>query len=260
MPLPILDLPLAALLVTVFVAGIARGLSGFGTGMIVAPVAGALFGPAPALAILTLIDILPTIPVTLPVMRIARWREILPVFCGLLVLYPLGIYLVIHADVMMLRWLIAAAIFACVAVLASGYRYRGPRNTVTSFGVGGMAGVLSGIAAIPGPPILAYWLASDYPAKIVRANLLTLFLISNLVSGPNIWFAGLFRADVVMIGLVSMPPYFVGLLIGWRFFGSASESAYRRITFALILLAAFLALPLFDGIFVGLAAFLQATG
>jgi uncharacterized membrane protein YfcA len=117
MMLPTLDLPLTLLLAVVFMAGIARGLSGFGSGMIVAPVAGALFGPASAIAILTIIDALPAIPVTLPAMRIARWSEVVPVFVGLLLLYPLGIYVLIHGDVATLRWFIALAIFASVACL-----------------------------------------------------------------------------------------------------------------------------------------------
>lgn len=257
MTFPEIDLPLAVLLAVVFIAGIARGLSGFGSGMIVAPVAGAIYGPPAALAIMAIIDGLPTIPVTIPAMRIARWGEVLPVFAGLFLVFPLGIYLLTRGDVTLLRWLIALAIFASVAVLMSGCRYRGPRNVVTSLGVGGVAGFLSGIASIPGPPVIAYWLASDLPVAIVRANLLTFFLIGEVVSIGNIWAAGLFTGPVVMVGLLCVPPYFAGLLIGSRFFGMASEQTYRRVTFALILLSAFLALPLFDSLFTGLAGRLR---
>ena len=255
--LPAFDLPLAVLLGVVFIAGIARGLSGFGSGMIVAPVAGAIYGPPAALAILVIIDSLPAVPVTIPAMRIARWGEVLPVFLGLFLVFPLGIYILTRGDATTLRWFIAAAIFASVAVLMTGYRYRGPRNVAVSMGVGGVAGLLSGIASIPGPPVIAYWLASDLPVAIVRANLLTFFLIGEVVSAGNIWAAGLFSRGVVMVGLICTPVYFAGLLIGWRFFGMASDRTYRRVTFALILLSAFLALPVFDGLFTGLAASLR---
>ena len=260
MTFPALDLPLTVLLAVVFIAGIARGLSGFGSGMIVAPVAGAVFSPTAALVIMVIIDSLPTVPVTIPAMRIARWNEVLPVFFGLFLLFPIGIYILIHGDITTLRWIIALAIFASVAVLMTGYRYRGPRTIATSVGVGGVAGVLSGIASIPGPPVIAYWIASDYPAAIVRANLLTFFLIGEVVSVGNIWAAGLFERDIVVVGLLCVPFYFAGLLIGSRFFGLASERTYRLVTFGLILLSAFLALPLFDNIFAGLAGYLQETG
>ena len=70
--LPVPDAALAALLATVLLAGIARGLSGFGTGMIVAPVAGALYGPQVAIVIIVIMDSLPVLPVTLPALRQAR--------------------------------------------------------------------------------------------------------------------------------------------------------------------------------------------
>lgn len=103
MTLPEFDAALFALLATVLVAGVARGLSGFGTGMIVAPVAGALYGPQGALVIIVIIDSLPTVPITLPVLRIARWREVLPVFAGLLLFFPAGIMILTRGDPFMLR-------------------------------------------------------------------------------------------------------------------------------------------------------------
>ncbi|MEP4752117.1 MAG: sulfite exporter TauE/SafE family protein, partial [Nitratireductor sp.] len=106
MPLPDFDLSLAILLGTVLVGGIARGMSGFGTGMIVVPVAAALYGPKAALVIVVLIDTLPIIPVTIPALKVARWREVLPVLAGLGLLLPVGIQILKWGDPTVLRWLI----------------------------------------------------------------------------------------------------------------------------------------------------------
>ena len=239
---------LAVFLATVLVAGLAKGLSGFGSGMILAPVAGALYGPRAALLIIVLIDSLPTVPITIPALPLARWREVLPVTAGLLLLYPAGIYILTHGDTGTLRWTISIAVLACAATLMSGYRYRGPRNAAVSLGVGGVAGILSGIASIPGPPVIAYWMASGLPAAIVRANLLTLFLLGEVISLGNIWAAGLLKAEVVMIALVAAPVYFAGLLAGARGFDRSSERTWRVATYGLIVLAAVVALPLFDGL------------
>jgi uncharacterized membrane protein YfcA len=256
--MPPFDLALTTLLATVLVAGLAKGLSGFGTGMIVAPVAGALYGPKAALVIIVIIDSLPSLPVALPATRIARWREVLPVLAGLFLLFPAGIWVLTHGDEGLLRWLICVAILACVVVLWSGWRYGGPRNTPVSLGVGGVAGVLSGIASIPGPPVIAYWMASSLPAAIVRANLLTLFLLSEFVSIGNLWLAGLFERGVVMLGLVAMPVYLAGILAGGAMFSRGSERLYRRVAFGLIVMAALLAMPAFDGAFEALARLLPA--
>lgn len=236
------------LLATIAVAGVARGMSGFGTGMIVAPVAGALYGPQWALAIIVIIDVLPTIPVTLPALRHAQWREVLPVTAGALLFFPLGLAILEAGDPVALRWLISAAILACVAVLWSGWRYAGPRNAAVSAAAGGVAGTLSGIAQIPGPPVIAYWLASGAPAVIVRANLLTFFLLGEFIAVGNLWFAGLFERGPLSIGFAAMPVYFAALLVGSRLFGLASDRTYRLVTFGLIIAAAVLALPVWGSV------------
>lgn len=254
MEFPPFDIAMAILLAVALVAGVAKGLSGFGTGMIVAPIAGALYGPKAALAIVVLIDSLPAIPVALPALRIARWREVLPVATGLFLLFPVGIWILTNGNETALRWLICLSILACVGVLWSGWRYRGPRNILTSLGVGGVAGILSGVASIPGPPVIAYWMAAGLPALIVRANLLALFLLGEFVSIGNLWLAGLFERDVVMLGIIATPAYFAGIIGGWAMFAKGGEWLYRVVTFGLIVLAAVLSLPLFDRVFEALAA------
>ncbi len=122
MPMPLFDAALAALALTVFVAGVARGLAGFGTGMIVAPIAGALYGPLAAVVIIVVIDLLPSLPVTTPALRIARWREVLPILAGMAVSVPAGVWLLSSAPELALRLGIAAVILFCAATLWRGWR------------------------------------------------------------------------------------------------------------------------------------------
>lgn len=247
--IPSFDAPFLVLLAVIFLAGIARGLSGFGTGMIVAPVAGALYGPKAALTLLVLIDILPALPVTLPAFRIARWSEVLPILIGMVVGLPLGVWILVNGDELILRWLICLTILGCVAVLWMRFTWRGPRNTGVSLGIGSFAGVLSGIASIPGPPIIAYWMTAGLPAAIVRANLLALFFLTTFVSLANISAAGIFAWDIAMRAVVASPIYFGGIILGTMAFSHGGERVYRAATFLLILLAALLALPVFDDVF-----------
>ena len=247
--MPEFDTALVLLLAAIAVAGVARGLSGFGTGMIVAPVAGALYGPKAAVVIMVIIDSLPTIPITIPAFRLALWREVLPILAGMAVFLPAGVWILANGEPTTLRWIVCIAILICAAGLWLGWRYRGPRSGATSFGVGGIAGVLSGIASIPAPPVIFYWMATDLKAAIIRANLLVLFFLSEALSIANLWVAGLFEWEVVAIGLVAIPVYFVAMLAGQRLYGFASDQTYRRITFVLIVLSAILALPLMEPLF-----------
>lgn len=243
MELPTFDISLFLLMLTVLVAGVARGLAGFGTGMIVAPVAGAIYGPKAAVVIVVIMDLLPSIPVTIPAFRIAAWREVLPVLAGMTVFVPAGVWIVSHAPELPLRLVIAAAILLCAVALWRGWRYSGPRDVPKSFGVGAVAGVLSGLAQIPGPPVLAYWLASPLSAAVIRANLLTLFFLSTFITIVTLHFSGLFTAEATAIGAVVTPVYFAGVLTGWAFYGRTSDHRYRQITLGLVVLSAVLSLP-----------------
>jgi uncharacterized membrane protein YfcA len=246
---PDLDGPFLALLATVIVAGVARGLSGFGSGMIIAPVAAAIYGPQVAVPMLAILETLPTVPVTIPALPLVRWREVLPVTIGLAVFLPAGVYVLSNSDAETVRWFICAAILVCAAVLWTGWRYRGPRGLPISFGVGGLSGLLSGIASIPGPPVIFYWMASDLSARGIRANLLAFFLLGDLLSIASFWMADLFKPIVIGIGITVMPAYFGALLVGSKLHGLASDATYRRVTFLLIVLSAILALPLIQPLF-----------
>lgn len=249
-----IDPRLIVLFVCVAVAGVARGLAGFGTGMIIVPPAAALYGPQAAIVIVVVVDTLPAVPLTLPVLRLARWREVLPVFAGLFLLVPAGVLILKASDPVALRWAISLLILALVVLLLSGWRYRGPRTPATSFAAGGLAGLLQGTASLPGPPLIVYWLGATIPAALMRANLMTLLLLGEFVSLVNLWLAGVMTREAVATGVLAAPVYFAGLLAGWLAFSRANEAVYRRVAFGLIVLAAVLALPPLDRAFSALAS------
>lgn len=234
------------LLVAVFVAGIVRGFSGFGTGMIVGPIGSALFTPKLALVILLVMDTFPTIPLVLPALKKVVWREVLPMAVGVMLVMPLGIVLLKYGDVIVLRWFFSLVIFTAVAILWSGWHYRGPRTYRISALVGGMSGFLGGVSGLSGPPPIIYWMAARTGAGLVRANLIILFSISEVISIAGYYIASIITWEGVLKGLIASPIYFVGLMIGAKLFGKASETVYRRVAFTLILMAAIISMPLFD--------------
>lgn len=235
-------------LIAVTIAGIARGFSGFGTGMIVAPIAAALFSPQIALILLVVMDSWPSMVPAIQARKKVQWGEVLPIIAGFIVALPFGIAFIKYGDPITLRWFISIIILIAVAVLWSGWQYRGPRNTPISATVGAMCGFLGGATQIPGPPAIIYWMATRTGAGIVRANILMLFLITEFISMGGYWLGGLFNWNAALKGIMASPIYFIGIIIGSRLFSLASETTYRRITFMLILCSAVLSLPLLDGV------------
>jgi uncharacterized membrane protein YfcA len=58
---------------------------------------------------------------------------------------------------------------------------------------------------------------------------------------------GVLTASVAGLAVLTGPAFGIGLWLGSRMFGLASEETFRRICYALIALAALVSLPLFDG-------------
>ena len=244
----LLDTNYQMVLIAVIIAGIARGFSGFGTGMIVAPVAAAMFSPQIALILLVVMDSWPAIVPTIISRKLVQWREVIPILCGFLVALPAGILFVKYGDTEILRWFISAVILISVVILWSGWQYSGERNFSVSTGVGALCGFLGGSTQIPGPPAIIYWMATKTGKNIVRANILMLFSITEIFSMSGYYLAGLFTWQSVQKGIIASPILFIGILIGSRLFAMASQATFTTITFLLILMSAILSLPVLDGV------------
>lgn len=243
-PLQIMLLFSAAL-----VGGLARGFSGFGGGLIFVPLASALAGPQLAPPVLLLVDGVMTLGLLPDALRRSAKREVGIVALGALFGVPAGTALLAYAPPLMLRWLISAIVFGLLIFLMSGWRYRGQPKMGLSVTTGLVAGIFGGVAQLSGPPVVAYWLGGAIPAARVRANLVTYFAVSSLISLTAYLSAGIMTLESVLLALFIGPGYGLGIFLGSRLFGLASEDTFRRICFCLITGAGIVSLPALDGFF-----------
>jgi hypothetical protein len=239
---------LAYLAVCALVAGLARGFSGFGGALIFVPLASGAVGPQVAAPVLLLIDGAGALGLVPGAYGRADRREVGTMAAGALVGVPLGGWILAHADPLNLRWTISLLTLALLALLASGWRYRGRPAAPLTVGVGVVAGLFSGIAQVGGPPIVAYWLGGGTPAATVRANFILYFFFSSFIATATYLAVGLLTLATLGLALVTGPIYVAGLSLGARLFGRADERVFRRICYALIAAAAALSLPALDGV------------
>ena len=98
---------------------------------------------------------------------------------------------------------------------------------------------------IPGPPVLIYWLGRKVVSATMRANAIVFFMFTTVISGIAFLYGGIFTAEVMAGSLALFPVYAIGIFVGSRFFGRASEATYRGIAYATILVAAVISMPVF---------------
>ncbi|WP_068313448.1 sulfite exporter TauE/SafE family protein [Polycladidibacter hongkongensis] len=228
------------------VAGLTRGFAGFGAGMIMMPLAATQVDPKIVAPTFLLLDSLVTLPMVPGAIGKCQRRSVAPAIIGAGLTVFLGVYLLAHLDQVVVRWCLSLIVLALLALIASGWRFKGEPTALPSLGVGMTAGVLGGLAQMSGPPVVSFWMSGPQPAMIIRANLITFFAFSSLFSYSAFWWYGLFSLKIFALALVAAPVYALALKVGSWAFSKASGVFYRRIAYLLILAAALTSLPIFD--------------
>lgn len=239
---------LAVLLVAAFVAGLARGFSGFGSALIFMPLASAAVGVRVASPLMLIVEMIAAAGLVPNAARIANRREVALMVAGSLVGVPLGTLFLLHVDPVAVRWMIIGLIAPLLVLMMAGWRYPGKPTAPATTVVGGIAGFFGGVAQVGGPPIVLYWLRDATAAAIIRASIILYFAISDFIIFASYLIGGLFSLRVVALALLAGPTFGIGLWLGSHMFGIASDATFRRVCYALIAIAAVLGLPLFDGL------------
>ena len=229
-------------------AGLVRGFSGFGGALIYMPLAAAIYDPKIAAVTLLLSDYFSSTPFALFQLRRCTWSEVLPIAIATALTIPLGTYLLIVLDPIVLRWTIAILVMALLAILMTGWRYHGPSTLPITATVGMVAGVGAGASQIAGPPVIFYWLSRGNNAMKLRANLMVYFLLCGSTLIVVYGWKGLFTAEMIALSLMLGAFYVAGVAGGSFFFRGASDRLYRNVAYAIIALAALVSLPVLDPI------------
>lgn len=228
------------------VAGAVRGFSGFGGGQILIPLASAALGPKAAVPLFYLCDLFTASLYGLRYLRQCRWREIAPMILGSWLLLPFGAWALRSIDPIVLRWATDILVLGTLALLISGWRYRGRPAPPLSFGVGAVAGFMGGATGISAPLVIAYWLGSKVEAGVVRSNIMVFYSLNSFYTNTIYLIQGLFVWQTAARAIVVGPMYALGLWGGARLFHGASDRFYRGVAFTIIALAALLGMPIFD--------------
>ena len=239
---------LARLAAIALIASITRGFSGFGSALIFMPLAAAVVAPRTAAALLLIIDFVSAAPLVPNAWKIAQRRTVGVMALGALVGVPTGTWALTRLDPIVTRWIIASLVFVLLALLISGWRYRGDPHPTVAAGVGGLSGFCSGLAQTGGPPIVTFWLGQPIASAVARANIVLFFGVSDIFSIVSYLASGLLTSDIARLCLIVGPIYAFGLFLGAQMFGVASETVFRRVCYSLIAVAGVLGLPLLDGI------------
>jgi uncharacterized membrane protein YfcA len=217
------------------IAGVVRGITGFGGAMVMSPPLALLLGPRLAVPVVLLLESVVAAPMLVHTRHLVHWRVIGAILAAACATVPLGALILIAADPQIIRRAIAATVAVFALVLLRGWRYAGRQRLATSVGLGAVSGAMLGATSIGGPPVILYLLAGPDPIENTRANLTLYVTVTSLVGIIMLWRHDIFDARAGWTSLWLAPAYCVGLLGGVRLFSRFSDTRFRQLTLVLLI-------------------------
>ena len=216
-------------LLTVLAGSIARGYTGFGSGLIMVPLLALLWGPIDAIIFTLTLGLIATAQMTIPAAKIANWREISPICAAAVIVTPIGTFMLVSLDGDIVKKIIAGAVLVATMVSLSGWLYRGPRGFFPSAVFGAIASLINGVGAVGGPVYVIYLISLSEKARVQRANIAILtgvmgvsVLVYTLVAGDVTW-------DIIDKILLFAIPYILGVWGGTKMFRLLPEETFKRV-------------------------------
>lgn len=233
MDFPDLNWLIAAL--AVFIAGIVRGFSGFGAGLILVPSLSLIYGPVTAVVSAMLLELVPALQLMPRALKHCHWRSVTPMVAAAMVTVPLGSMLLVVMEEQLIRVMIAVMVLLGTAILATGWRVsgKGDRRPVALV-TGAVSGVLSGAIGLGGVPVVMFYLSSAHRAEVTRSSIIMFLLVTVLVSLMTFMFHGIVSEQIVLRCLSLAPLLLAATWLGGRIFGRVSEARFRSILLLLM--------------------------
>ena len=217
------------------VAGIVRGITGFGGAMVMAPPLALLLGPKLAVPVILVLESVAAAPMLVQTRHLVHWKMIGAILLAACATVPLGVMALVAIDPTIIRRLIAITVIVFAFILLRGWRYAGRPRLATSVGLGAVSGTMLGATSIGGPPVILYLLSGPDSIETTRANLTLYVAVSSLIGAIMLWHQGVFDARAGWTSVWLAPAYYVGLLVGLRLFPRFTDTRFRQFTLFLLI-------------------------
>ena len=216
--------------------------------MIIMPVASSVLTPVGAVIFVMFTELLGPLPNLPGALRDGARRDVGRLMVGAALALPFGLWALSVVDPLVFGWTVSATVLTLLILLMSGWRYPHALSARLTVAAGALGGFMTGIAGLPGPPVIMLYMASTLPIKTVRANFLLYLLGTDLMMTLLMWLSGLMIPDIAILGLLVGVPNLIANALGARLFDPEAEQLFRRVAYIVIAASAIVGLPLWKGI------------
>lgn len=216
--------------VSIFTAAVLRGYTGFGFALAAVPLLGLFMDPTEAVPVAIGLQFAGSLLDFRAASKVCNWPSLRWLTLGAVLGSPLGTVALDTIPAPIARLVISAITLLAVYVLQRGFELPGtpsrPMTTITGF----LSGLFNGLAAMPGPPVVAYYMSQPLPRQAARASLMVFFLMTSVVAAVGLISIGLMTLHTVGLSLLGLPVMWLGTKLGELAFRRGNDKMHRQVS------------------------------
>ena len=232
--LPLSTPQLVYVLSIVFIAGVVRGLSGFGFSALCFFALAPIFSAQTIVPLMFAMEAMASLHLLPKVWRQIPWRWVIILCLGSMIGTPLGVIALQYWQSDLVRGLAGAGVLIACVALWRQWHFNAAQSLVWLIIAGTISGFVNGLASIGGLVVAVYMMSSNMPLIAMRAGLILFFLIVDIYG--LFWLNGhnLVSPNLPSLLLVMMPVLLVGNQIGYLLFDRIDAGLMRKFTLVLL--------------------------
>jgi uncharacterized protein len=217
-------------------AGFIQGLSGFGSVLVALPILVLFLDFQLAVPLVSIWGMTINIILLMQLRMHLRPKNILPLTLAAIPGIPLGIYVLKHANILVLEMLLGVLLLIfSLYFIWSGGKTRG-LSRGWLYAAGFLSGCLGGGLAMSGPPVIIYTAVQPWDKDEIKSTLTGYFFLSGLIIIVFQTTSGLMTTEVFTGSLLSIPFIFLGVMLGSAGYRRLATEHYRQVVVGLITL------------------------
>jgi uncharacterized protein len=217
----------ALFILTILGAALVRGLTGFGFAILAVPLMSLVIAPAQAVLLALVLQMLIGPFGVRSSLPLIDRRVVGTIAAVAAITTPLGLWLLTLLDADTARLLIAAIAFVCFFGFLVKRAPTPNRALPHLIATGTGSGLLNGFAAMPGPPVILYFVRDGVAPLVARGSMMLVFFAAAVSGTVTAALRDLLNLKILALTLFCFPVMLIGNHIGSRFFGRISEPVWR---------------------------------
>jgi uncharacterized membrane protein YfcA len=224
-----------------FIAGAAKGMTGFGAALVMAPLFSLLIGVPEAGVLIVLVHCVTSMQGARSWVGQVRWRAVAPLALVAVAYTAASANAIMHADATAMRHLVACAVLIVTGMHMLGWRWRHRGGWLPTVAAGAASGALTALGGLGGPPAL-YYFNGFAQGPALRANLLGYFALLFCTAAAILAMEKRISVAHLCTAGVLTPAFVAGVELGERLSKRLAPCWFDRLVSALLLSSGLLAL------------------